>query len=64
MICYWNNAFDINLIASGKMYVLDYVCGMFMEKCVRCKKKIREEPTYAGSPPRPHCKACAAKVTA
>jgi hypothetical protein len=36
---------------------------MFMEKCVRCKKKIREEPTYAGSPPRPHCKDCAAKVT-
>jgi len=65
VICYKNSKLGINLTVNSKMHDPDYECGMFMIKikCVRCKKKIKNEPTYVGSPPRPYCKNCAGKVT-
>lgn len=32
-------------------------------QCRRCKKKIRGEPFFVGSPARPFCKSCSSKVT-
>jgi rRNA maturation endonuclease Nob1 len=58
-----NNALDINLSVNSKMHCPEYKYGISMIQCRRCKKKIRGEIFYVGSPPLPYCKNCAGKVT-